>query len=349
MNIQRINNTNTNFEARTMLNNRQMLGNSNLKNLETPLDAMFNENGLVRYINTLSSSIIYNPNPNNLSDRAVIFLKRKLITILRILADRIFVINNIRFINKIQKRFVELDPNSPEYIDEIAKVGKTIKDKYADINIEDGIIEELGKSDTPSIFVMNHPNYHKDKLTYLYLNSLLNQAYVSNSKQSSCPRPKIIVSKNLLNIVYPKIASIYKQMGMVPVDASLTEAKDKQKYNINPMKKIFSEFVNGRTNLFFFPEGNNSIFKEKTMRERLQNGIAEFIIKALSYTDKVRVVPVKLEYGKEKQSIGNITIREPLIFSKKDKKIQIEQNSDREIIRQNNSSRILDIISDNIS
>ena len=136
-------------------------------------------------------------------------------------------------------------------------------------------------------------------------------------------------------------------MGMVTVDASL-EKRDKSS-NAIAMKKVLKDFLQGKINLFIFPEGNFSSFQEMPLRERLQTGIADFILKTLVVNKSVRIVPIKINYNSEKNCLGEITIKKPIRFYQ-DKNINFEEQSSI-LLPQNKESfgKILDIIADNIS
>ncbi len=62
---------------------------------------------------------------------------------------------------------------------------------------------------------MNHSDIIKDKYIYALLNSFLNYGYSANNLQKECPRPQIIVSKNVFQIAgnslknYTKILDLF--------------------------------------------------------------------------------------------------------------------------------------------
>jgi hypothetical protein len=59
-----------------------------------------------------------------------------------------------------------MDKNSPEYINTWATLGNSTKNKFIDINIEDGRIEEISNLKDSTIFLMNHDNPNRDKFIY---------------------------------------------------------------------------------------------------------------------------------------------------------------------------------------
>ena len=207
--------------------------------------------------------------------------------------------------NSFQK-MQKLDKKSPEYIETLAKIGNSIKNKFIDINIEDGRIEKIAKSNRPTIFIMNHNAPPKDKFIYPIINSFLNYSYAVLGKQSSCPRPYIVVSKNVFNRANEKLCYLYNQMGMLPVDVN--GGNGAANANARVFRSLIDKYIANEANIFIFPEGNNSIYKNKTLREKFQPGIVKTINKILEAKDSVDVVPIGITYNKEKNSMGAVYI-----------------------------------------
>ena len=325
-----------NFSARLRLNDRTFLKGTGLESEKTLMDSMFNENKLVRALNDFSifmkNEILfkYFDKPKNKLNEKLAGLQIGAVLCARKFADRLFLFDNNKAVNRICANLQKFAPETPEYVEELAKIGNTIPSKFIDINIEDKILEKLAKSDDASIFVLNHPNYNKDKFVYMIINSLLSKLYMAEGKQATCPRPKILVSQNMLKIVHEKIGAIYKNMGLTPVDASM-QHKNKR-FNQEAMTKLTQEFIANKSNIFIFPEGNNSVYVDKPLREKIRPGVANFVIKSLDKKDSVRVVPIGIKYTNEKNSLGKVFINQPLIFTK--------ENSKKE--------HILDLVSESI-
>lgn len=334
------------FRAKVPLKNKELLKGTTFYNSTTPLDNLFNENCLVKGLNNFSEKLKKNilckyfQAPSNFLTKFLAKAQYKTIISARILSDRIFLASNKNAINTLNDGFVKLDSNSKEYIEEFAKLGNSIDNKYIVTNSEDKILEKVADTDTATIFAMNHPNYNKDKFTYAIINSILNKLYIAKNKQATCPRPKILVSRNMLNIIHPKIANIYNKMGLIPVDASVPSVKDAY-YNARIMKKLLIEFCQDKSNIFFFPEGNNSSYKNKPLEEKIQQGIADFVEKALAHKPNVRVIPIGINYNFSKNNLGKIYIGKPLLFTKNN---SINSKADR--IKERNA--ILKIICNHI-
>lgn len=306
------------FRAKVPIASKEALKGTALYSATTPLDTLFNENSTVRTLNNFAENLKKNilckyfQTPTNVFSRTLALAQYKVITLARILSDRVFLFTNKKAINELNKNFTNLNPNSKEYIDEFATFGNTVKDKFIIANTEDKTLEKIADSKRATIFVMNHPNYNKDKFTYAIINSMLNKLYVAKNRQADCPRPKILVSRNMLKIVHPKVAAIYQKLGLVPVDASL-KGKDRT-YNARAMKNLLIEFIQNKSNVFFFPEGNNSSYKNMALEDKIQPGIAQFIQKAIAIKKNVRVVPIGVDYPAEKNNLGKIHIGKPLYF-----------------------------------
>ena len=306
------------FKAKVRLKDFSSIYNSNVRET-SKLDKMFNENNLVKTCQQVSwktkTNIInkYFNNPqNSFSKKAQMFFYGIALGA-RKLGDKIFFLNNRKSINQLNKTFTKLNPESKEYIDELAKIGNSM-DKYININIENNPLEKVSKSKNATIFVLNHPNFNKDKFNYVILNSLLNKMYAEQGRQLDCPRPKILVSKNMLKILGKKVGNIYKQLGLTEVDASLKNRDTKS--NTYTMHSLIKEFSKNKSNIFIFPEGNNSSYKNKTIEEKIQPGIAGMIRTAVQTKESVRVVPIGIHYTKDKNSLGNLYIGKPMYFKK---------------------------------
>ncbi len=336
-----------NFKAKWNLNNRELLKQSPLELSQTPLDTMFNENAVVKLLTRLSDFLGYKP-PVTKTQKYIAIMKYHSIMALRRMADRIFMYSNNSSIRSVEDIFYNIKEESPEYIDEIAKIGKTTKNKFIVINSEDKVLEKVADSGEAAIFILNHPNYNKDKFMYVIINSLLSQIYVAKEMQKTCPRPKIFVSRNMLKVVHKKIGEIYKKMGMIPVDASITHKNNS--FNTAAIKNVFTDFINNRANLFIFPEGNNSVYKDKPMREKIQNGVAELIQKAVMFKESVRVVPISIYYENEKNNLGKMYIGVPFLFANDGKNIIChleEENSEKISLEgKKSTSQILDFLSE---
>lgn len=320
MDITNKNQLSPHFQAKVRLKDFSSIYNPNVRET-TRLDRMFNENSLVKTCQQVSwktkTNIInkYFNNPQNSFEKKAQMFFYGIALGVRKLGDKIFFLSNRKSINHLNKTFTELKPESKEYIDELAKVGNSIGKKHININIEDKPLDKVSKSKNATIFVLNHPNFNKDKFNYVIINSLLNKMYAEQGRQLDCPRPKIIVSKNMLKILDKKVGNIYKQLGLTEVDASLKNRD--RRFNTHSMHSLTKEFIHNKSNIFIFPEGNNSSFINKPLEEKLQPGIAELVRTAVKSKNSVRIVPIGVYYTHDKNSMGNIFIGKPMYFKKK--------------------------------
>ena len=229
----------------------------------------------------------------------------------------------------MNKEFVKLNPESKAYIEELAKVGNGMGDEFLITNIEDNPLKQLVKSGDSAIFVLNHPNFNKDKLSYMIINSMLNKMYIQEGKQATCPRPKILVSKNMLKLLSKKVGKIYKQCGLTEIDAGVD--KRNHRYNAQSVIKLMKEFIENKSNIFIFPEGNKSVHN-KPFEERLQVGIAKLIKDATNFKKHVKVIPIGIKYTDEKKSFGKIFIGKPMYFKKSHNEIIYTDGADKKKI-----------------
>lgn len=336
MNISDRNHVTPYFEGRVRLKDtRQILAPKVVG--QTKLDNMFKENRGVKAFENLSIYLkqdLVNRhflNPTNRITKGIKTVLDKSVGLSRKIADKIFFVSQRNAIKNLNKNFVNINPESAEYIEELAQVGNSMGKQFVITNIEDKPLKDLSKSKNAAIFVMNHPNYHKDKFTYMILNSMLNKMYVEEGRQATCPRPKIIVSRNMLKLLGKKVGNIYKHLGLTEVDASL--GKRDNAFNAKSMRKLMREFVQNKSNIFIFPEGNNSAFKDKCLEEKLQSGIGEFVKTALKIKGKVRIIPVGIKYTEEKNSFGNIFIGKPIHLKEEGKDIIYTEGTSKKKIK----------------
>lgn len=263
---------------------------------------------------------------------------------------KLFLMKNDKALKEINSKFMQIDQNSPEYIEELAKLCNSMEGKFFITNVEKNPLKDIGKSDQSTIFVLNHPNYHRDKYTYAIINSILNKLYVQEGKQATCPRPKILVSNNMLNAVGENIGKIYQKLGMIPIDAGI-EKRDKLS-NALHMKQLMLDFINNTANIFIFPEGRNCM-RTMPLEKRLQPGVAAFINKALNFKKTARVVPIGINYTDEANSFGKIFIGKPIYIKKSGDKIVYTHGTEHRKVQEDKSknaiSVILSEICDNLS
>lgn len=227
-----------------------------------------------------------------------------------------YLLLNQKNYNRTIKTFGSLSPKSSEYIDEWAKVGNSCCNKTININLEDRIIEKLVEQNKNSVFIINHSNITKDKYIYTILNSFLNYGYSAHNMQKECPRPQIIVSKSVFTIARDSLKKLYKNLGLLPINTQ----NNKKAYqdNISVIKGITDNFSAGTINLFTFPEGTNSIFKNRVLKDKFQLKSIKLIENLLKKTKEVQIVPVGVSYDNVPNSFGNINMGAPIVLKYED-------------------------------
>jgi len=259
----------------------------------------------------------------------------------RVIAHGIFCISKFKTIKNLLKTMEKTPVNSAQYIEELAKMGNSVEHKYIITNVENNPLQNISRSNSATIFVLNHPNYHKDKFVYAIINSILNKMYVAEGKQLTCPRPKILVSSNMINVVGKKFGEVYQKLGMVPIDAGLNDRNIKA--NSHPLKQLLVDFARDKSNVFIFPEGRNC-FSDKPLEQRVQKGVASFVAKSLSLKPSVRIVPVGIKYTDEADSFGNIFIGKPIYVKKRKNDVIFTHGIDKQKICSIDSKKTVPVI-----
>lgn len=341
---------NINFGALIRVSDKRLLKlphKTSLLQEASPLDFFYRESPAKRKLDSISDKIrAYirdkQRKPENLnSEFRTAFWKKSylLANRLRTVASKFLALSNFRNFIKSGKLINNLDVNSPQYVEEWAKIGNSVNDKFLNINIEDGIIEKLAQAKDSSIFILNHDNFERDKFIYPIFNSFLNYGYAAMGRQNDCPRPAIVVSKNFFKLVGDKFKKLYQKMGLIPVDASLSAPDTRS--NFSPMMGLVSKFARNKVNIFIFPEGNNSIYKHKSLQEKFQQGIARMIIASLYRKSSVRVVPLGLAYDTKPNNMGSVFIENPINFVKSGKFLHCTTEDGKILMQCNLSDKAL--------
>ncbi len=160
---------------------------------------------------------------------------------------------------------------------------------------------------------MNHDNQKADPQMLGFFNTMLNEEYVVNDIAETCPRPRVILNEDILSTMNTKMRNIFEKLGSVGIDASLSGGNKAS--NGRKMIQLMKEYIDGKSNIFIFPEGKNCIFKDRPLKERFQPGIAS-IISRLNLKTDVSVVPLGFAYNKKNKLLAAIEIGEPIIFKK---------------------------------
>lgn len=323
--------SNITFDARIRLCDKSVLNlphNSHLLRANSPMDFFYKESKtkskLDIVMRDIKAFIRRHQNKESNSEFVEKALKKnfKWINDLSGILNKVYLLKNIVNLYKSLQIVKNVDKSSTKYIDTWAIFGNNTKEKFIDINIEDCRIEDFAKLNEPAIFIMNHDNPNRDKFIYPIINSFLNYSYATLGKQTNCPRPYIIVSKNVTrNAGNDLMRKIYEKMGLVPIDASLTDRNFCE--NILPMKDLLLKFIDNKANIFVFPEGNNSIYKDKTLQEKFQLGVPKMIKRILDKKSSLNVIPIGITYGEEKNNMGNIYLGSIIKIEKQDKKLQV--------------------------
>ncbi|MBQ6516784.1 1-acyl-sn-glycerol-3-phosphate acyltransferase [bacterium] len=237
--------------------------------------------------------------------------------------NRITGLFNKKFVDQANEVLSKIDRPTPEYVYAIAGTGRVFsQNKEVEINTEDEIIQELANSKRPHIFIMNHDNQTADPQMLGFFNTLLNEEYIISGQAAACPRPRIILNEDILTTMQPKMRNIFEKLGSIGIDASLIGGN--KVANGKKMVQIMKEYEKGESNIYIFPEGKNCAYKNWTLEEKFQPGIASMISRMISKGD-VSVVPLGFAYNKSDKNLSSIEIGKPIVFEK-------NKNSDKDEI-----------------
>lgn len=311
---------NQTFSAKVRLCDKGVLDlnhNPRLLKLKSPMDFFYDvsdtKTHLDMFIRKMKSVIRKHQSKEDNSKFKQRLLKKsfKAVNNLSTTINRLALLKNLPELFSSNKIIKRTSPEKPNYIETWARLGNSTKNKTININLEDKRIEEIANQKDSTIFIMNHDDVVRDRFIYPIVNSFLNYSYATLGKQANCPRPYIIVSENVFtNAGNNTMKKIFDKMGLVPVDANLSERKTRE--NIKPIRSLIDKFVDNKANIFVFPEGNNSIYKEKTIQEKFQLNFTK-IIKQISIQKKsVNIVPIGITYPADKTCMGNVFIGKTL-------------------------------------
>ena len=357
MNINPIQQYNINFDAKIRLCDKGLLDlnhNEHLLKKKSPMDFFYNvsdtKTNLDLFYREIKSWIRKaQGNPNN-SEFKASFLRKcfKFVNNVSSLTNKLAMLRNIPQLYQSSKILKKASKEQPRYIDTWAILGNSTPDKFININLEDKRIEEIAKSEEASIFIMNHDNVVRDQFIYPILNSFLNYSYATLDKQKDCPRPYIVVSKNVIkNAGNNTMKKIFDKMGLVPIDASLENRNHAE--NIVPIRGLIDKFAEDQANIFIFPEGNNSIYKEKTLHDKFQLGFAKIIKNIFDKKNKINIIPIGITYPEDKTFMGNIYIGETIKLFKNQENCSIESNNTTQNIGNLNKRNVLKDLCNNLA
>ena len=219
--------------------------------------------------------------------------------------------------NEIYNELIKVDTKSPEYITSLSKVSRLLSTRNEiEINLESGRIQNIVRTGKPHIFIMNHDNQAKDPKMLAFFNTLLNEEYIKTGQAKTCPRPRIILNEDILLSMNKQNRQIFEKLGAVPIDASIYSADKKS--NSKQFFKLMREFLKGEVNIFIFPEGKKSAYKNIPLQEKFQQGVAEMVTKLADKLPEVNVTPIGFAYNKKLNSAGDSLYIGKTIKFKKD-------------------------------
>jgi hypothetical protein len=235
---------------------------------------------------------------------------------MRVVGNKVADLFQSKTSKEITRSIAQLTPaQNAFYLAQLAEISRLYStNKIIDVNIEDGILENLAKKGDSTIFIMNHSNQSEDPQMLGVLNTLLTEAYKKVGAEKF-PLPKIIMNEDILKTTNPTKRKAFENFGAVGIDANLSGA-DKS-VNTRAFFPLVKDFVRNNCNIFIFPEGRLAVRKDLELFDRFQPGVASLINKILALKKEVTVVPVGFAYGKGKQKgLNSMNIGTPLIIKR---------------------------------
>lgn len=215
------------------------------------------------------------------------------------------------------EQFLKSNENTENFILLLNQISRILAtQKEVEINIETNRLQEIAESKEPRIFVMNHDNQKQDPKMLAFFNTLLNEEYISHGLAETCPRPRIILNEDIIRSMNRQNQTIFNKLGAVGIDANLYSADSMA--NAKTFISLLRDFINGKINIFIFPEGKNAAFKKNTLSQRFQLGVAEIVAKLTDKMPRVIVTPLAFAYGK-KANPDSIYIGNDIVFTKQGK------------------------------
>lgn len=324
-----LNEYNISFEKRIKLSQKSQFNfpkKSGLIHSTTPIDFFFNDNRVEKALSNFKTHLnLKRSKTESPFMRSLLHCVYQVNNFFRTLSSAGYLLFNFKNYQNTLKTFGTIKPESSAYIDEWAKLGNSCHNKTININLEDRVLENIVKKGKNYIFLLNHSDFIKDKYIYIILNSFLNYGYSNHNMQKECPRPLIIVSDNMFKIAGNSLKNLYRNLGLLPINTKTT--KEATLNNISTMKGLTDNFSNGNVNLFLFPEGINSIFKEKALKDKFQLKSIKLLENLLNKTKEIQIIPVGISYNNTtKNNIGNINLGFPITLKKKENLVKIIAN-----------------------
>ncbi len=215
------------------------------------------------------------------------------------------------------------DVNSADYIKFIYQRLKKVCNEVVEINVETNKLQNIVNNPESRIFIMNHTkNQGKDINAAKFFNTLLYREYLYQSKAEVCPRSRILTNIGILNRRKDKGEEL-KWMGAVPIKAGL-EAKSNKNENAVTLKHLTKDIIDGKINLFLFPEGALAALTFLPLNFKFQPGVSAIIKRVLEERDCIRVSPLGFAHNKKESAIH---IGEEIVFSKTDDKYYVTRGN----------------------
>ena len=235
---------------------------------------------------------------------------------MRVVGNKVADLFQSKTSKEITRSIAQLTPaQNAIYLAQLAEISRLYStNKIIDVNVEDGILEQIANKGDSTIFIMNHSNQAEDPQMLGVLNTLLTEAYKKQGVEKF-PLPKIIMNEDILKTMNPTKRKAFENFGAVGIDANLTGA-DKS-VNTRAFFPLVKDFVRNNCNIFIFPEGRLAIRKDLELYDRFQPGVASLINKMLGLKKEVQVVPVGFAYGEGKQKgLNAMNIGTPIIVKR---------------------------------
>lgn len=247
----------------------------------------------------------------------------------------------------LHSKIMSTEKSSSEYVDRIIEMNQFMaKGMNMEVNIENGVLDDIAKSNDSTVFLINHYWAPYDSGLGQGTIAELYKSYKKNNIKNF-PEPKYLINKSTLENMPLKMKESLKATQAVGVAAPSYPTEWSAKYNKYTMPNVIKGFLKNENHIIIHPEGRRSLYtKDLPLEERFQDGIAKIVQMAVEKKGRVRVVSIGTDYH---DGLGVSHIGTPMYFEKHGDTIKVTHGSitaDTEAAQNNNFYKKLAISAD---
>jgi len=224
------------------------------------------------------------------------------------------------FLESSAQNFRSAPKNSVQYIQNIVDISKnlTLNEHITVKNAHN--LDKIIKNNEPCIFIMNHGNYTQDAFGLAKLSEVLYGKSLHLKQGEQCPRPNIIINRDVLDSQPHMIRELFDNLGCVGVDATFYHPSSEAKlYNKKQLLPVMRDFTQGKNHIFIFPEGGLGTYTNHyPLEKRFQIGVGNMAkIIADNQNGKVNIIPIGFHHNTHSAKTStNIVVGTPICIKK---------------------------------